>query len=51
MTSTGQNVWNGKSWFCKDRVQDVKDTHYNAGPIYIEYMNGNKNLVQMPGFN
>ena len=51
MTSTGQNVWNGKSWFCKDRVQDVKDTHYNAGPIYIDYMNGNKNLVQMPGFN
>ncbi len=51
MTSTGQNVWNGKSWFCKDRVQDVKDNHYNAGPIYIEYMNGNKNLVQTPGFN
>ena len=51
MTSTGQNVWNGKSWFCKDRVQDVNDNHYNAGPIYIEYMNGNKNLVQTPGFN
>ncbi|MBP5323651.1 MAG: RagB/SusD family nutrient uptake outer membrane protein [Bacteroidaceae bacterium] len=47
----GQNVWNGKSWFCKDRVQDITDTHYNAGPIYVDYMNGNKNLVQMPGFN
>ena len=47
----GQNVWNGKSWFCKDRVQDISDTHYNAGPIYVDYMNGNKNLVQMPGFN
>jgi hypothetical protein len=32
-------------------VQDVNDTHYNAGPIYIEYLNGNKNLVQMPGYN
>lgn len=49
--SNGQNVWNGKSWFCKDRVQDISDTHYNAGPIYVEYMNGNKNLVQAPGFN
>lgn len=47
----GQNVWNGKSWFCKDRRQDVNDTHYNVGPIYVEYMNGNKNLVQTPGFN
>lgn len=47
----GQNVWNGKSWFCKDRVQDITDNHYNAGPIYVDYMNGNKNLVQMPGFN
>ena len=49
-TGTGQNVWNGKSWFCKDRRQDVTDTHYNVGPIYIDYMNGNKNLFQTPGF-
>ena len=49
--SNGQNVWNGKSWFCKDRVEDVNDNHYNAGPIYIEYMNGNKNLIQAPGYS
>lgn len=46
----GQNVWNGKSWFCKDRTEDVSDTHYNIFPIYIDYLNGNINLVQAPGF-
>ena len=49
--TNGQNVWNGKSWFCKERTEDVNDTHYNVFPIYIDYARGNKNLVQPPYHN
>lgn len=49
--TNGQNVWNGKSWFCKDATVNVNDTHYNIFPIYVDYLKGNKELVQAPGFN
>ena len=47
---TDQNVFNGKSWFCKQAETDVSDIHCNIYPIFNEVLNGNSNLVQNPGF-
>ena len=48
--TNGQNVWNGKSWFCKDAVNDVNDHHYDIFPIPKNVMDGNPKLVQNPGY-
>jgi hypothetical protein len=32
--TNGQNVFNGKSWFCKDRTEDVNDNHCDIFPIH-----------------
>lgn len=50
MTSKDSNVFNGKSWFCKDAEADVTDTHREIYPIYYTIMNANPNLVQNPGY-
>lgn len=46
----GMSVWNGKSWFCKDKLSDAGDTHYDAFPLYKETLQGNLNLKQNPGY-
>ncbi len=48
--TNGQNVYNGKSWFCKDAVADPTDKHNDIFPIPQTALDGNPNLVQNPGF-
>ena len=50
MMENGCNVWNGKSWFCKDALTDPNDRHYDIYPLYRDVLNGNLNLKQNPGY-
>ena len=43
----GRNVWNGKSWFCKDATTS---TTYNIFNIPKEMMDANIKLKQNPGY-
>lgn len=43
----GRNVYNGKSWFCKDATQETK---YNMFPIPNDAMLSNIKLVQNTGY-
>ncbi len=43
----GRNVWNGKSWFCKDATTS---TTYDWFAIPEEAMKSNSKLVQNPGY-
>lgn len=45
----GQNVWNGKSWFCK-KAEAPGDFHKNIFPISVTNMESNIKLVQVPGY-
>ncbi|WP_016778851.1 RagB/SusD family nutrient uptake outer membrane protein [Anaerophaga thermohalophila] len=47
---TNQNVYNGKSWFCKEAKGDPSDNHADIFPIPKEFMDGNPNLIQNPGY-
>ncbi len=47
---TNQNVYNGKSWFCKDAVLDPNDRHCDLFPIPKSAMDGNPKLKQNPGY-
>ncbi|MCG6188628.1 RagB/SusD family nutrient uptake outer membrane protein [Maribellus maritimus] len=51
LTGKNQNVYNGKSWFCKDAKEVETDIHCNIFPIFQEVLDGNSNLVQNPGFS
>lgn len=44
----GRNVFNGKSWFCKDATTE---THWNYFPIPESAMNANISLKQNQGYN
>ena len=46
-----QNVYNGKSWFCKNAKTDPTDIHCNIFPIPKDFMDGNPKLKQNPGYN
>ena len=48
--TNGQNVYNGKSWFCKDAVADPTDKHSDIFPIPQSALDGNIKLVQNPGY-
>lgn len=48
--TNGQNVFNGKSWFCKDRVEDINDNHCDIFPIHKTFLEGNLKLKQNPGY-
>jgi len=50
ITGKNQNVYNGKSWFCKNAKTDVTDNHCDIFPIHKNFMDGNPKLVQNPGF-
>ncbi|MCD7933666.1 MAG: RagB/SusD family nutrient uptake outer membrane protein [Tannerellaceae bacterium] len=43
----GRNIFNGKSWFCKDATTD---THWNIFPIPEQAMRTNLNMKQNPGY-
>lgn len=45
-----QNVYNGKSWFCKDAKTDVSDNHCDIFPIPKAFLDGNPKLKQNPGY-
>ncbi len=46
--SDGRNVFNGKSWFCKDATTQ---THWDYFPIPLDFMNSNISLVQNEGYS
>lgn len=48
---TNQNVYNGKSWFCKDAVADKNDRHMDIFPIPKSALDGNPKLKQNPGYD
>ena len=43
----GRNVWNGKSWFCKDATTS---DHWNIFAIPDEVMKANVDMKQNPGY-
>ena len=45
-----QNVYNGKSWFCKKAKTDASDNHCDIFPIPKDFMDGNIKLKQNPGY-
>lgn len=47
--TNGQNVYNGKSWFCK-KADPSADGHLDIFPIGIDFLDGNPNLKQNPGY-
>ncbi len=48
--SDGRNVFNGKSYFCKDAVSDVSEDHWNVFPIPESVMRTNTTIEQNPGY-
>ena len=44
------NVYNAKSWFCKDAISDPTNKDHDAFPIPQTALDGNSNLVQNPGY-
>lgn len=45
-----QNVYNGKSWFCKDAKEDKTDRHCDIFPIPKVALDGNMKLKQNSGY-
>lgn len=45
-----QNVYNGKSWFCKKAKTDVTDNHCDIFPLPKAFLDGNIKLKQNPGY-
>lgn len=50
INGSNQNVYNGKSWFCKDAKTDKNDRHCDIFPIPKNALNGNSKLKQNPGY-
>jgi hypothetical protein len=48
--TNGQNVYNGKSWFCKDRNENLTDFHADIFPLPKSALDGNSKLKQNPGY-
>lgn len=46
-----QNVYNGKSWFCKSANANAGDQHKNIFPIHQSFLEANSQLVQNPGYS
>lgn len=44
------NVYNAKSWFCKDAISDPTNKDHDVFPIPKTALDGNSNLVQNPGY-
>lgn len=50
LTGKNMNVFNGKSWFCKDAETDPSDIHKNIYPIWQDFVESNIKIVQNPGY-
>lgn len=50
LTSKNMNVYNGKSWFCKDAETDAADIHKNIFPIFQDFIDSNPNMIQNQGY-
>ncbi len=51
VSSNGMNVYNGKSWFCKDAETDPNTARLrDIFPIHQQFIDGNINMVQNPGY-
>jgi len=50
VTSKGMNVYNGKSWFCKDAETNASDIHKNIFPIFQTFIDSNPKMVQNPQY-
>ena len=50
ISGRNQNVYNGKSWFCKTAKTDPTDNHADIFPLPKDFMAGNPKLVQNPGY-
>jgi hypothetical protein len=50
LTDKNMNVFNGKSWFCKDAETDPTDIHQNIYPIWQSFVESNVNIKQNPGY-
>jgi hypothetical protein len=44
------NVFNGKSWFCKNAETDPADIHKNIYPIWQTFVESNIKIKQNPGY-
>jgi hypothetical protein len=51
LTGKNTNVFNGKSWFCKDAETDASDVHKNVYPIWISFLEANMKLDQNPEYS
>jgi hypothetical protein len=51
LTDKNMNVFNGKSWFCKDAETDPDDIHQNIYPIWQSFVESNINMKQNPGYS
>ncbi|MDE5708327.1 MAG: RagB/SusD family nutrient uptake outer membrane protein, partial [Alistipes sp.] len=47
----GQNVYNGKTWFCRKTKSAIGDHHKNVMPINSEFIQSNIKLKQNFGFS
>ncbi|WP_291861447.1 RagB/SusD family nutrient uptake outer membrane protein [Marinilabilia sp.] len=50
ISGSNQNVYNGKSWFCKEAKTNPTENYTNIFPIPKDFMDGNPNLIQNPGY-
>ncbi|MDA3879977.1 MAG: RagB/SusD family nutrient uptake outer membrane protein [Prolixibacteraceae bacterium] len=50
INGSNQNVYNGKSWFCKTAKTDVSDNHSDIFPLPKSALDGNIKLKQNPGY-
>lgn len=50
INGTNQNVYNGKSWFCKEAQTDNTSRYHDIFPIPKSALDGNMKLVQNPGY-
>ena len=46
--TNGQSVWNGKSWFCKPRVETIDNVDDNIFPFRAATLEANPWLTQNP---
>jgi len=48
--TNGMNVFNGKSWFGKEAINNPNDLTKNIFPILQDFLSGNPKLNQNPGY-
>ena len=46
-----QNVFDGRAWFCKEKVEDPTDVHLDIFPLWDDVLKSNIKLKQNPGYS